>query len=261
MQIPVVKDLVTYHDLLFAWTARTVRGRYQQSILGGLWAIAQPIASVIILTVIFTQIVPVDTGDVPYVVFSFSAMVPWLLFSSSLADMTDSLVVNMNLIAKIFFPRDVLVVAVMLARLLDFFIAFTVLLIMMLILQMPLLSWSLLWLPVILAVQLTLALGLGLAGAAMNLFFRDIKHIIALGLQIWFYATPIIYPVTLVPEWARPLYFLNPMAGVIVAYRSVLLENQSPDSYLALSAVVALLVLVVGYLFFKRMEPRFADVV
>lgn len=260
-----LKNVYTYRDLLYAWTGRTIRARYQQSILGGLWAVLQPLAMVTILTVVFTRILTVDTGGIPYPVFSYTAMVPWWLFNNSITDMTDSLVSNMNLIAKIFFPREVLVMAVMLARLLDFAIAFGLLFLVMLIAGMPVFTPSWVYLPLILIIQLALALGIGLIGAALNVFVRDIKHIITLGLQVWFYATPIIYPATLVqaqlPEQWHFVYFLNPMAGVVIAYRAVLLNNTVPDSSLWLAGVTAFAILIIGYIFFKRVEHRFADVV
>jgi lipopolysaccharide transport system permease protein len=262
MQTAALKALHTHRDLLTSWTLRTIRARYQQSILGGLWAILQPAAPVAIFTIVFTYFVPVDTGDVPYVIFSYTAMVPWLLFSASLSDMTECLVVNMNLISKIYFPREILVIAAMLARLLDFGIAFGVLLLLMILFGMPLFGVSWLLLPVILATQLTLSLGLGLLSTAANVFYRDIRHLVVLGLQLWFYATPIIYPVALVPERFRSLYLLfNPMAGVIEAYRAVLLNNAPPEPSLYTSALVSLSVMIAGYWFFKRLEPQFADVV
>lgn len=261
MRTVAFRTLYTHRDLLIAWTLRTIRARYQQSILGGLWAIFQPAATVAVFTVIFTRFIPVDTGSVPYVVFSYTAMVPWLLFSTSMSDMVESLVVNRNLVSKIYFPREILVIAAMLARLLDFGIAFGVLLLLMLYYRMLPFALGWLYLPVILATQLALALGLGLAGAALNVFYRDFKHLFALGLQLWLYATPIIYPVSLVPERLRPFYYLNPMAGVIEAYRAVLLYEAWPGSYLFTSALTAFTVLVVGYWLFKRVEPQFADVV
>lgn len=265
MHTSSLRNVYTHRDLLYAWTGRIIRARYQQSILGGLWAILQPLAMVAILTVIFTRILIVDTGSIPYPVFSYTAMVPWWLFSNSITDMTDSLVSNMNLIAKIFFPREVLVMAAMFARLLDFVIAFGLLFLVMLFSSMPVFTTAWLYLPLILIIQLTLAFGIGLIGAALNVFLRDIKHIIMLGLQIWFYATPIIYPATLVQEQLPPswqfVYFLNPMASVVVAYRSVLLNNTAPDSYLWLAGVIAFAILLIGYFFFKRVEYRFADVI
>lgn len=253
--------LPAYRDLLFAWTFRTIRSRYQQTILGGAWAILQPAATVAIFTVVFTQFVPVDTGGIPYVVFAYSAMVPWLLFSSSVTDMVDSIVNNMNLVSKIYFPRAVLVIAAMLARLLDFAIAFAVLFALKLYYNMPLVDDNWWYLPILLGIQLMLMLGVGLAGAALNVFYRDVRHLVVLTLQLWMYATPIIYPVTLVPEAWRPLYFMNPMAGLIEGYRAVLLHGAAPGPYLGQSAIVATIILVMGYLFFSRVENHFADLV
>ena len=248
-------------ELIWAWSGRVVRARYQQSILGSLWAIIQPAATAVIFSVIFTKFVPVDTGGTPYVVFSYSALVPWTLFATSLSDMANAIVGNMGLVTKIYFPREVLPLAAVLARLLDFAIAFAVLIILMLYSGLPVFSVSWLWLPAILLVQLVLILGLGLASAALNVFYRDVGYLLTLGLQLWFYATPIIYPASLVPERLRPLYFLNPMAGVIEAYRAVLLHQEPPGPYLAISALIAIVACVVGYWLFKRVEFQFADIV
>ncbi|MCL4294778.1 MAG: ABC transporter permease [Anaerolineae bacterium] len=261
MQTTYFTDLHIHRDLLFAWTLRTIRARYQQSILGGLWAILQPVAMVAIFSIVFTLFVPVDTGGLPYVVFSYTAMVPWLLFATSVTDMVDCLVVNMALVSKIYFPREILPIAALLARLLDFGIASTVLVLLMLYYQIPFFSFGLVYLPLVLTIQLLLALGLGLAGSALNVFFRDVRYLFILGLQLWFYATPIIYPVLLVPEHLRPFYFLNPMAGVIAAYRAILLDQEMPGSYLFASAPTALVLFLIGYWFFKRLEFQFADVV
>lgn len=256
-----LKNLLTHRDLLLAWTSRTIRARYQQSILGSLWAIIQPAATVAIFSVIFTFFVPVNTGGLPYVVFSFTALVPWTLFATSITDMVDSLVLNMNLVSKIYFPREILPAAALLARLLDFAIAGVVLGLLILYFRLPLFVMGWIYLPLILVTQLALALGLGFVGAALNVFYRDVKHLFALGLQIWLYASPIIYPVSTVPESLRPLYFLNPMAGIIEAYRSVLLYGSIPGPYLWISVVFALAILVFGYWFFKKVEFQFADVV
>jgi lipopolysaccharide transport system permease protein len=248
-------------DLLWSWTGRNIRARYQQSALGWLWAIFQPAAQVVIFTVIFTLVVPVDTGDIPYPIFSYVAIVPWALLAASLTDMSQTIVVNMSLVTKIYFPREVLPIAAMLARLLDFGVAAGLLVILMLIYQVPLFLPGLLFLPLILAVQLILILGLGLASAAANVFFRDVQSLLTLGLQLWFYASPIIYPVSMVPERLRPLYFLNPMAGVLEAYRDVLLTGQLPGLYLVSSALMSLVIFLLGTWFFKRVEFQFADIV
>ena len=255
------KQLAAHRDLLGAWTLRTIRARYKQSIIGGLWAILQPTASTLVFSLVFTYFVKIDTAGIPYIVFSYVAMVPWTLFTTSISDMVDSLVGNMNLVSKIYFPREILPIAALLARLLDFGIAVALLLLLMFYYRIPFLTPNLLYLPLILAIQVALALGLGFIGAALNVFYRDVKHLIALGLQIWLYASPIIYPVAKVPAWLRPYYFVNPMAGVIEAYRVVLLNQQAPGASLFTAVVVALVVLAAGYLFFKQVEFQFADVV
>jgi lipopolysaccharide transport system permease protein len=223
--------------------------------------VIQPAAQVAIFTLVFTLIVPVDTGNTPYVLFSYVAIVPWTLLAMSLPDMANALVDNMTLVTKIYFPREVLPVAAMLARLLDFGVAAFLVIFLMLYFQVPPFPLGWLYLPVILAIELMLILGLGLACAALNVYFRDVRSLLVLGLQVWFYASPVIYPVSLVPEWLRPIYFLNPMAGVITAFREVLLEGRLPGPYLIPAALVSLIVFAAGYWFFKRVEFQFADIV
>lgn len=247
--------------MLIAWTSRTIRGRYQQSILGGLWAIVQPAASVLIFSIIFTQFVPVDTGGIPYPVFSYVAVVPWTLFASSLSDMANSLVQNMTLVTKIYFPREALVIASMLARLLDFGISAILLIILIIVFHMPIYPLGLIFIPFILLIQIALVTGLGLITSALNIFYRDVQPLLTLVIQLWFYASPIIYPVTMVPEKYRALYFLNPMAGIIEAYRSVLLYQTLPGPSIYSAAIVSFIVLFIGYWFFKRVEFLFADIV
>jgi lipopolysaccharide transport system permease protein len=255
------RNLFSARELVISWTTRTIRGRYQQSILGGLWAIIQPAASAVIFSIIFTFFIPVNTGGIPYIIFSYVAMVPWTLFSASITDMVDSLVGNMNLVTKIYFPREVLPLSSLLARVFDFLIAFGVIVLLIIYyrVQITLLGW--LYIPVILLIQLALAFGIGLFGASLNVFYRDMRHIFTLGMQIWFYASPILYPITSIPERFRSLYYLNPMAGIIEAYRAVILYHELPGPYLLVSAGMAIFFLVTGYWFFKRVEFQFADVV
>lgn len=259
--ITELRQTAQMKDLILAWTGRTIRGRYQQSLLGWFWAIVQPLASVALFTIIFTRFVPVDTGDTPYVVFSYVALVPWTLFASAVTEMADSLVQNMNLVTKIYFPREALAIATMLARLVDFLVAGSLLVILILYYGLPLYLPALLFLPVILSVQLALILGLGLGLAALNVFFRDVQPFLKLAIQLWFYASPIIYPVDMVDETLRPFYFLNPMAGILEGYRDVLIKGQLPGDYLGLSALISFSILLAGYWFFKRVEPQFADIV
>ena len=259
--IAEVQNIYRSRDLLLAWTSRNIRGRYQQSALGWLWAVIQPAAQTAIFTIIFTQFVPIDTGNVPYGVFSYVAMVPWAFLASSLTDMSGSIVYNMSLVTKIYFPREVLPVASMLARFMDFGIAAALFVVLILFYKIPIYPAGLLFLPVILAIQLLLIIGLGLATAAANVFYRDVQSLLALGIQLWFYASPIVYPVTSVPERLRPIYFLNPMAGIIQAYRDVLINGSLPGLYFIPSTVVTLIIFIGGYWFFKRVEYLFADIV
>jgi lipopolysaccharide transport system permease protein len=252
-----------YHsrDLLREWTVRNIRARYQQSVLGWFWAVLQPTAQVAIYTVVFTLVVRIDTEQIPYVIFSYVAMVPWTLLSSSLTDMSNSLVDNMTLVNKIYFPREILPIAAMLARLMDFGVAAVLVVVLMVMYRVPLNPVGFLFLPIILLIQLVFMLGIGLATAAANVFIRDIRSLILLGLQLWFYASPIIYPVTAVPENLQPYYYLNPMTGIIEAYRDVLLRSQMPGNYLLPAAIISVVVFVFGYWFFKRVEFQFADIV
>ncbi len=253
--------LLRAKDLLITWTNRIIQTRYQQSVLGGLWMLIQPVASVAVFTIIFTFFVPIDTGKTPYLVFSYAAMVPWNLFSSALYDMTSSLVDNMHLITKIYFPREVLPLSSLLARLIDFFVSYAILFILILYFRIQIFPVGWLFLPLILIIQIILIFGLGLGLAAMNVFYRDVRPILGLVIQIWFYASPIIYPYSLVPEVVRPYYFLNPMAGILESYRAILLNGTLPGSYLFVSAVIALAIFGIGYWFFKRVEFQFADII
>ena len=261
MIITQARQLLKLRDLVWSWTIRTLRGRYQQSALGWLWAIVQPVASVAIFAIVFTRIVPVDTSGVPYILFSYTAVVPWTLLSTSVTDMAMSLVQNMNLVGKIYFPREALPIAALLARLADFGISLILLAILLIVYGIQVSPLGLLFLPLILLIQLALILGLGIGSAALNVFYRDVDPLLKLVIQIWFYASPILYPVSLVPEKWHWLYFLNPMAGIIAGYRDVLIYHTLPGEYLLPSALISLAILVLGYWFFKKVEFQFADII
>jgi lipopolysaccharide transport system permease protein len=256
-----VGQLIRSKDLVWSWTRRTIQSRYQQSVVGGLWMIIQPAAMVAIFTVIFTRFVPVDTGGSPYAVFSYVAVIPWTFFSTSLNDMATSMVVNMSLVTKIYFPREALSIAAMLARLLDFTVAAGLLVVLMLFYRVQVFPLGLLYIPVILLIQIVLVLGLGLLMAALNVFYRDVQSLLGLVLQLWFYASPIIYPVSMVPSNLRPYYFFNPMAGILESYRAVLINQTLPGDYLLIAGLISLAVFLGGYWFFKRVEFQFADIV
>ena len=259
--ISYARTLFGARDLIWAWMERTIRGRYQQSALGWLWAIVQPVATVAVFTVVFTRFVPVDTGGVSYVLFSYAAIVPWTLLAMALPDMAGSLVQNMNLVTKIYFAREALPIAALSARVVDFGISAVLLVLLVFVYRMPVSFSGLLSLPVVLGIQLTLMVGLGLGCAALNVFYRDVDPLLRLLLQIWFYASPILYPVSTVPETWRTLYFLNPMAGIIVAYRAILLYGTTPGIELLPAAIASVLTLLLGVWFFRRVEDQFADIV
>ncbi len=256
-----VRRLFEYRDLLVAWTWREIRVRYKQSVVGGLWAVLQPLALMLVFTVVFSHLAKVPSDGIPYPVFSYSALLFWTFFASSLSFAVPSLVNNMNLVTKIYFPREILPAASIGAAFFDLCIASIVFVGLMVYYRIPL-SPTILWLPLLLLVQLLLTLGVVLFLAAVNVFFRDVRFVLPLLTQVWMYASPVIYPSTLIPERFRMLYMLNPMAGLIDSYRRVILMGQSPvPAYIGVSAGAALLLFVGGYAFFKRCEPAFADMI
>jgi lipopolysaccharide transport system permease protein len=259
--IAQLRELFEARDLLFTWTRREFRVRYSQSILGAAWAILQPLALMAIFSLVFGFVLRVPTEGVPYPVFSYVGSLAWTFFASALTFAIPSLVNNMSLVSKIYFPREILPLSSVLVCLADFAVAAALLLPMMLIGGVGL-SWTIVMLPLLVVVQVLLSYGLSLIGAAVNVFFRDVRFVIPLALQIWLYASPVIYPVSAVPESLRPFYFLNPMAVLIDSYRRVLLFGQLPDwGWFGLSATISVVILVLGYRFFKRAESQFADVI
>lgn len=259
--IAYVKELYKFRELILVWSIREVRVRYKQSILGAAWAILQPLSMMAIFTVIFSLFAKMPSDGIPYPIFSYSALLPWTLFSSALSYGIPSLVYNLNLVVKTYFPREVLPIGVVGASLLDYLIASSIFLVMMIYYDYPL-RLTMLWIPVILLIQLMLALGVAFIGSALLVFYRDVRFIIPLGTQLWFYATPIIYSSSIIPERFQTIYALNPMVGVINAYRRVILYGENPVwSELGLAAVVSVIIFVLGYYIFKRLEVSFADLI
>ena len=253
--------LFQYRDLLWLWTTREVRVRYKQSLLGVAWAILQPLALTIVFTVVFSYLVQVDTGDIPYPIFAFTALMPWTLFSTALSFGIPSLINNLNLVTKIYFPREVLPLASVGAALVDFFLS-VVIFIGLLALYHVRPTIEVLWVVPLLIIQIALTLGVTFLGSAVIVFFRDVRFVIPLLLQLWMYATPIIYPVDLVPLRFKTLYFLNPMAGIIDGYRRAVVLGEPPQQGpILLATLISAVVLVVGYWLFKRLEPLFADLI
>ncbi|MGB8644430.1 MAG: ABC transporter permease [Anaerolineae bacterium] len=256
-----IKELYRYRELMWIWTLREIRVRYKQSILGALWAILQPLSMMLIFTLVFAFLTRVPTDGIPYPLFSYVALLPWTFFSTSVSLGFATLVGNMNLVTRTYFPREILPIGSVGASFFDFAIASSIFLLMLVWYQVPL-TWAMAWLPLILVVQIFLTLGITLLGASLNVLYRDIRFIVPLGLQIWLYITPVIYPANLIPAWLRPVYMLNPMAGIINAYRLVILSGQQPGwSDFGLATIESIALFVLGYQVFKRLEMLFADII
>ena len=256
-----VRELLQHRDLVINWTIREIKVRYKQSLLGAAWAILQPLSSTIIFSIIFSRIVRVPTDGIPYPIFYYSALLPWTFFVTSISTGVPSLVNNMNLVTKIYFPREIVPLAAILASLVDFLIASLIFIGMMIFYQLPV-TPSFVYIPLILLIQVILMAGIVLLGSALNVFYRDIRFILPLGLQLWMYLCPIIYPLSRVPERFRFLYMLNPMATVIDSYRRVILQAQLPQAtYLLCAISVSIILFLASYYYFKKAETVFADII
>jgi lipopolysaccharide transport system permease protein len=256
-----LRELSSYRDLLWMWTLREIKVRYKQSILGGAWAILQPLSLMLLFTIVFGYFLKVPTDGMPYPIFSYSALLPWTFFATSISFAVPSLVNNMNLVSKIYFPREILPIAAVGAALLDYAVSFVLFLVLMVLYQIP---WhiTMIWLPLLLAIQIVLTLGVSLLASAVLVYYRDVRFVVPLALQLWFYASPVIYPLSVVPERLQPLYLLNPMAVLIDSYRRITLYGQAPDwTYLLIAAVLSLLLFLIAYHYFRNAEATFADVI
>jgi len=256
-----LKELWRYRELIFFLTWRDIKVRYKQAVLGIAWAVLQPILTVLIFTVIFGILLQTPSQGLPYPLFALSALLPWQLFASALQRSSVSLVGNANLITKIYFPRLAIPLATVFAALVDFLVSFVVLIgVMVYYRHSP--GLNALWLPLIIFLALLTALAVGLWLSALNVQYRDVQHMVPFIIQVWMYASPIVYPIETIPEgiW-RLLYGLNPMVGVIQGFRWALLGGDAPDITMLISGGVVILLLVGGLYYFRRMEKTFADIV
>ena len=257
---PKFRELWEYRELVYFFAWRDIKVRYKQTVLGALWAIIQPFFTMVIFSLFFGRLAKVPSDGLPYPIFSYAALVPWTFFANALTQASNSLVLSSNMIKKIYFPRLALPIATMLAGVIDFAIAFIVLLGMMLFYGLvP--TLNIVWLPFFLLLALVTSLGVGLWLAAMNVQFRDVHYTIPFLTQAWLFMTPIAYPSSLLSQPWRTLYGLNPMAGVVEGFRWALLgTDTAPGPMTIVSAVVALALFVSGAFYFRRMEQSFADV-
>lgn len=253
-------ELWEYRELLYFFTVRDVKVRYKQTIFGASWAILQPLMTMVVFSLFFGKLAGVPSDGIPYPIFSYAALVPWTFFANSLTLTSNSMVTNSNLIKKVYFPRLVIPIASVGGGMVDFFLAFLVLLGMM--------TWygifptaNVIWLPFFLLLALTTSLGVGLWLSAMNVQFRDIRYTVPFLVQFWMFASPVAYASSLLEEPWKSVYGINPMAGVIEGFRWSLLGTGQPGRIIWVSACVSLLLLITGALYFRRMEKSFADVV
>lgn len=255
------KELWRYRELIFFLTWRDIKVRYKQAVLGITWAVLQPILTVLIFTVIFGVLLRTPSQGLPYPLFALSALLPWQLFATALQRSSISLVGNANLITKIYFPRLAIPLSTVFAALVDFAVSLIVLFVVMIYYQhYP--GINTLWLPLIILLALLTALAVGLWLSALNVQYRDVQHMVPFIIQVWMYASPIVYPIETIPEgtW-RLLYGLNPMVGVIQGFRWALLGTAQPDLTMLISIGVVVVLLVSGLYYFRRMEKTFADIV
>ncbi len=254
-------ELWEYRELFYFLIWRDVKVRYKQTVLGAAWAIIQPFFTMVVFSLFFGKLAQVPSDGIPYPIFSYAALVPWSFFAQGLTQASTSLVISSNLITKVYFPRLVVPVARVLAGVVDFILAFIVLLLMMLYYGLTP-TLNVVWLPLFLLLALITALGVSLWLSALNVQFRDVQYTIPFLTQFWLFATPIAYPSSLLAEPWRTFYGLNPMAGVVEGFRWALLgTDTAPGPIIIVSTFVALALLVGGAFYFRRMEKTFADVV
>jgi lipopolysaccharide transport system permease protein len=256
-----LREVWKYRELLYFLIWRDIKIRYKQTLLGAAWAIIQPLFTMIVFSLFFGRLAGIPSDGVPYPIFSYTALVPWSFFATSLSLSANSLVGSAHLITKVYFPRLIVPIATVFAGLIDFCLAFAVLIVMMLGYGIvP--TTNVVWLPGLLLLALTTALGAGLWLSALNVQFRDVKYVVPFLTQFWLFATPIAYPSSLLAPGWRMVYGLNPMVGVVEGFRWALLATgPAPTATIGVSALVAVGLLLSGALYFRRMERVFADVV
>jgi lipopolysaccharide transport system permease protein len=256
-----LKDLWLFRELIYFLTWRDVKVRYKQTLLGAGWAILQPLINMVVLSVIFGRFANMPTEGIPRPIYTFTALLPWGLFSKALSDAGRSMLANRSMITKIYFPRLIIPLSSVLGGLVDFSIQFVILLMMMLFYQYSP-TIAVVTLPLFLLLALATALGFGLWLSALNVLYRDVNYILPFLIQLWLLVTPVAYSSSVVPEQWQWLYALNPMVGVVEGFRWALLDASPPDiQTLVISTGITIIVLVTGMYYFRRMERTFADLV
>jgi lipopolysaccharide transport system permease protein len=256
-----LRELWSYRELVYFFIWRDIKVRYKQTVLGGLWAILQPFFTMLIFSVFFGRLAKIPSDSVPYPIFAFAALVPWQFFANGLSLSSTSLVASSNLVAKVYFPRLALPISKVLSGVVDFLLAFVMLMGLMVYYGIKP-TYHVLWLPFFFLLALITSLGVSIWFAAMHVQFRDVQHAIPFVVQAWLFATPVAYPSSLLSEPWRTIYGINPMVGVVEGFRWALLgTTTAPGPIVFVSFLVSIALLVGGTLYFRRLEKTFADVV
>ena len=258
---PDFREIWEYRELLYFFTWRDIKVRYKQTVLGASWAVIQPFFTMVVFTIFFGNLVKIPSEGVPYPIFAYCALLPWSYFSNALTQASNSMVAHRGVITKAYFPRLIIPVASALSGLLDFAIAFSILIGMMFFYGIrP--TFAILLVPLLILLSMATALGVGLWTSALNVIYRDVQYAIPFVIQVWLFATPVAYPSSLVPEGWRPVYGINPMVGVVEGFRWALLGSGGGlGPMFMVSILIVLLLLVTGLLYFRRVERMLADVV
>jgi lipopolysaccharide transport system permease protein len=256
-----LQELWEYRELLYFLVWRDVKVRYKQTVLGAAWAIIQPFMAMVVFSIFFGKLAKMPSDGIPYPLFAYAALVPWGFFANGLSQASNSLVGSAHLITKVYFPRLVVPISSVISGIVDFGLAFAVLLGMMLYFGIfP--TINVIWLPFLLLLAFVTALGVGMWLSALNVEFRDVRYVIPFLTQFWMFATPIVYPSSLLSEPWRTIYGLNPMVGVVEGFRWALLGTQTaPGPIVIVSSLASLAILIGGAFYFRKMEKTFADIV
>lgn len=256
-----LKELWEYRELLYFLTWRDIKVRYKQTVLGAAWAVIQPFFTMVVFSIFFGNLANVPSDDIPYPIFSFSALVAWQFFANGLRSSSNSMVSNADLLKKVYFPRLAIPISSVLSGAVDFVLSFTVLLGMMVFYGIyP--TGNVVWLPLLLLLAFITSLGVGFWFSALNVQFRDVRHTVPFVVQAWMFASPIAYASSMLDEPWKTLYALNPMAGVVEGFRWALLGTETqPGVMILVSSLVAVTLFVSGAYYFRRLERTFADVV
>ena len=253
-------ELWHYRELLYFLTLRDIKVRYKQTLMGVAWVIIQPLTTMLIFTLVFNRFVRLDTGTLPYPLFALSGLLLWLFFANAVTNSTHSLVSNANLITKVYFPRMFIPAASVAAGLIDLGIAFLLLIVLCFYYGVAF-TLNILLLPLFILMMALLALGVGLLSAAVTVKYRDLRHALPFIIQLWMFASPVIYPTSIVPEKWKWLVTINPVAGIIEGFRASLTGSSFDWVHVSISAVITLAMLVCSVYIFRRFEDTFADVV